>query len=104
MEVVLYPAVRNEIKRIWVYTKENWGDRQADRYVTGMYDALQALGKNRMSQRTMPDENLKGVYFFRYEHHYVFFKEVTSKCIGVILILHESMDVPNHLKNKLNKS
>jgi plasmid stabilization system protein ParE len=49
-------------------------------------------------------EKLKGIYFVRYEHHYVFFRELTKEVLGVVNVLHESMDIPNRLKEDLNAS
>ena len=44
------------------------------------------------------DESLKGVYFFRHRHHYIFFRELTRKRVGVISVLHEKMDIPARLR------
>ena len=45
------------------------------------------------------DAALKGVFFIRHEHHYIFFRELSDHCIGVISIIHESMDIPARLKD-----
>jgi plasmid stabilization system protein ParE len=41
---------------------------------------------------------LIGVYFIRRQHHYIFFRELSSGSLGVINILHENMDIPARLK------
>lgn len=41
------------------------------------------------------------LYFVRYERHYVFFRELSDDGIGVISILHESMDLPRRLREDL---
>ena len=47
------------------------------------------------------DEVLPGVFFFRHQHHYVFFRELSKGTLGVISILHENMDLPSRLKQDL---
>jgi plasmid stabilization system protein ParE len=44
------------------------------------------------------DGALQGVYFFRHRHHYVFFRELSKKRLGVISVLHEKMDIPARLR------
>jgi plasmid stabilization system protein ParE len=44
------------------------------------------------------DIELSGVYFIRHQHHYVFFRELSSGELGVISILHENMDIPARLR------
>jgi plasmid stabilization system protein ParE len=44
---------------------------------------------------------VKGIFFIRYEHHYVFFRELSKGVLGVVNVLHESMDIPNRLREDL---
>ena len=45
------------------------------------------------------DEALIGVFFIRYQHHYLFFRELSDGTLGVISILHENMDIPARLRD-----
>jgi plasmid stabilization system protein ParE len=47
---------------------------------------------------------LKGVYFFRHRHHYVFFRELSKKRLGVISVLHEKMDIPARLREDAERA
>ena len=38
-----------------------------------------------------------------YQHRYVFFRELTDDSIGIMSLLHESMNMPVHLKHDLEK-
>jgi plasmid stabilization system protein ParE len=38
------------------------------------------------------------VWIVRHQHHFVFFRELPSGSIGIISILHTSMDLPARLK------
>jgi hypothetical protein len=47
-------------------------------------------------------EEIAEIFFVRYEHHYVFFRELTKGVLGVVNVLHENMDIPDCLKEDLN--
>ena len=49
--------------------------------------------------RNLMHPKVSGVYFIRYEHHFIFFREFPDKVIGVISILHENMDLPSRLED-----
>jgi toxin ParE1/3/4 len=98
MAAKIYPAARERILEIWDYTERIWGEDQADRYVRDLTEAVNAVGGKRHRWRPVMDESLKGVFFFRHQRHYVFFRELSKRMVGVISILHENMDIPSRLR------
>lgn len=62
---------------------------------------LAKVAEKRLSWRELPEMQGTSLYFVRYERHYVFFRELSGGVIGVISILHESMDLPRRLKEDL---
>jgi len=98
MDVRILPAANERILEIWDYTERNWGEEQADYYVRGLVDAVGQIQKNRHLWKPVLDEAMIGIFFFRYEHHFVFFREISIGALGVISILHETMDIPSRLK------
>lgn len=97
----IYPVARRRIIEIWHYTDKTWGEEQADKYVRGLYEAIEKAAINKYMWRKIEHEAMKGIFFVRYQHHYVFFRELSKKVLGVINVLHESMDIPRQLKNDL---
>ncbi len=98
MAVRILPAARVRMLEIWDYTEKKWGEDQADRYVQGLVAAINDLQGKPRRWRPVRDDALAGVFFFRYRHHYIFFRELSRATLGVINILHENMDFPSHLK------
>ena len=95
-------AWRNEPARIfeiWNYTQSTWGEEQADKYVRDLIEAIQRTGQNRDCLRPVQDPAPRGIFFIKQAHHFIFFKEFTRRDIGVISILHESMDLPSRLRD-----
>ncbi len=98
MPAKIYPAARERILEVWDYTDKKWGEQQADAYVRELVAEIETVSAQRHRWRPVLDEALKGVYFFRHRHHYVFFRELTKKRLGVISVLHEKMDLPARLR------
>ncbi len=98
MAAKIFPAAQEQLFGIWDYTEQTWGEEQADRYVRGLVGAIHTAQDRRHQWRRVPDETLIGIFFIRYQHHYLFFRELSSGTLGVISILHENMDIPARLK------
>jgi plasmid stabilization system protein ParE len=95
----IYPAARHRIIEIWEYTDKTWGEKQAESYVRGLHQAIENAAINKYLWRKVEHEDVKGIFFVRYEHHYVFFRELSKNVLGVVNVLHESMDIPCRLKD-----
>ncbi len=49
------------------------------------------------------DVFLPGIYVIRYQQHFIFFRALSGNMIGVISILHVSMNIPLRLKEDIEK-
>lgn len=106
---LFFPPADQAQDDIWHYTLEEWGQKQAEKYITGLHNHLQALSTKKKPWRNLPDTlvippDLKTrAYFSKYEHHYIFFRELSDGKIGVMSILHEKSDLPVRLRKDLQK-
>ena len=98
----IYPAARRRMIEIWHYTDKTWGEKQADKYIRGLYEAIDEIANKKYTWRKLEHEDVTGIYFVRYKHHYIFFRELPKEMLGIVNVLHESMDVPNRLKEDWN--
>ena len=89
---------------IWHYTDKIWGEKQADRYIRGLSEAIEKAASDKYRWRKVEHEAITGIYFVRYEHHYIFFRELSKDVLGVVNVLHENMDIPARLKDDLEKT
>ena len=89
MQVRILPAARERLLGIWQYTSDSWGDDQADDYVGGLVAVAHALPAKRDLWRPVKEKRFINTYFFRYRHHYIFFKVLEDGALGVLSILHE---------------
>ena len=66
------PADRSQ-DEIWDYTYKEWGEAQADKYITGLHSHIQKLADKKLFM------------------------------IGIMSILHDSMHIPVRLREDLEK-
>lgn len=67
------------------------GTDQADRYITGIFAALDKIEARGVSSRPILAEFGVDGYSFHYEHHFVYWRRLTGGDIGIVTILHERM-------------
>lgn len=91
MAIRIQEAASLRLDEIFRYTRDHWGDDQAERYITGLFDALdQITSRGALSKAIPADFDVEG-YFFRYEHHFVYWRRLSDGDIGIVTILHERM-------------
>ena len=79
------------LDEIYRYTRDRWGEQQAHRYVTGLFDAFERIESHGVASRPVPAEFGVEGFFFRYERHFVYWKRLSNGDVGVVPILHERM-------------
>lgn len=87
----------NDLENIWLYTFENWSYEQADRYLNLIINEMEYLC-------TKPESGVnfgsirKGYFRTKVKSHLIFYKVNKIKSeLEIIRILHERMDIENHL-------
>jgi len=92
---VLSPAAEIDLDDIWDYSVENWGERQAERYIRMIQDTI--IGLTVGTQFSQSAQHVRpGFRKVLVGTHVLFFKE-DDKLIDVIRILHQRMDSTHHL-------
>lgn len=87
-----------DLEKIWLYTFENWSIEQADRYVSLVFDEIEYL--------CLKPNSGKDFSYVRKEYlrskvksHLIFYRiNVQKNELEIIRILHQMMDIENHLK------
>lgn len=95
LKLNITPKAESDLIGIWMYTCEEWGVDQADRYLdrlkTGMKQLIYhpSLGMNYAHV-------LPGYRRVQVEQHAVFYQVLESEVL-VVRVLHEDMDAPERL-------
>lgn len=82
-------AVR--IGEICRYSRERWGEAQAEAYITGLFEAFEGVATGAIVSRPVPAEFGVDGYVFRYRRHFVYWKTLGDGAIGIVTVLHERM-------------
>lgn len=91
MAVRIQEAASHRLDEIYRYTRKRWGTAQADRYITGLFEAFARIESHGVTSRSVPAAFGVEGYVFRYERHFVYWRRLASGDIGIVTILHERM-------------
>lgn len=91
MAIRVQEAASVRLDEIYRYTRDRWGEAQAETVVTGLFAAFERIERRGVMSRPVPAEFGVEGYFFRYERHFVYWKHVSYGDFGIVTILHERM-------------
>jgi len=94
-EYRLSPAAERDLESIWIYTVEQWGVEQAERYVDFLTAAFADLAGSPKTAAAC-DHIRPGYRRWGVERHMIYFR-ITDYGIAVIRVLHDRMEASRHL-------
>ncbi|MBN4063816.1 type II toxin-antitoxin system RelE/ParE family toxin [Cardiobacterium sp. AH-315-I02] len=95
LTVLIRPLARNDIKKIWRYTYNNWGEKQADFYANALGQAIEEMIENPEIGNSI-EHIRKGYRLYHFKHHFVIYR-LSLTVIDVVRVLGENMDIKRHL-------
>ena len=84
-------AAGHRLDEIYVYTRDRWGEAQAELYVSGMFDRFTAIAAREFPWRAIPAEFAVSGFVCKYERHFIYWKLLADGSVGIVTILHERM-------------
>ncbi len=84
-------AASRRIDDIYIYTRETWGQDQADHYIRGLFARFEDITARRVAWRDVPREIGVDGFYCRYEHHYIYWRILSDGAVGIVTILHKRM-------------
>lgn len=89
--VRIQEAASHRLDEIYRYTRDRWGTAQADRYITGLFEAFERIDSHDVLSKPVPAAFDVEGYVFRYERHFVYWRRLSNGDIGIVTVLHERM-------------
>jgi toxin ParE1/3/4 len=87
---------QTDLEEIWLYTFEEWGAEQANKYIRSLLSRFSWISENpQLGKRR--DDIKAGYYCFPEGMHLVFYK-ITKSGIDIIGVPHQSMDIVTHFE------
>ncbi len=90
----LRQQAQDDLESIWLYSYQEWGVEQADKYVRSLLSRFTWLSENQQLGKQRA-EIKPGYYRFPEGMHLIFYK-ITRDGIDIIGIPHQSMDFITH--------
>lgn len=104
---LFHPIADAEQDEIFRFTRDRWGQRQAETYIRELHAHLELLAASRGLWRALP--NRMGIlihsdvtlYVSRHQRHYIFFRELPSGSMGILRLVDVRRDMPKKLRADL---
>lgn len=95
--LILHKQVKaqQDLKKIWLYSFKNHGERQADKYYDELIVGISAIQEN-PSIGVCCDYIRPGYRQHKINQHFVFYR-VSATTIHVVRVLHERMKFDKHI-------
>ena len=98
LKVVKRPLAKIDIKKIWRYTCDKWGEQQADAYIYNLGHAIESIADNPKIGVNI-EYVRQGYRIYHYQRHLVIYRP-TLTTIEIVRVLGERMDIKRHLINQ----
>ena len=95
LKIFIRPEARNDIKKIWRYTYNNWGEKQADSYANAIGLTINAMPENPEIGNNI-DNIRKDYRLYHFKHHLIIYR-LSSTTIEIVRVLGENMEINLHL-------
>lgn len=94
LDIEIHPEAQTDLSGIWLYSFENWGEKQADRYYDALINGMDLIASN-PEIGIACDDIREGYRCFRIKEHDAYYK-ITKARIVIVRVLHESMKPSLH--------
>ena len=94
--IIKQALVDQDLVEIWLYTFNEWGEKQADKYLDDLDSAIKLLAEQPLISRKRPE--LDPPVRIHHHGHHLIVDRALDDGISIVRVLHESMDVDGHLK------
>jgi toxin ParE1/3/4 len=92
----------HRLDEIFVYTRDQWGQAQAELYINGLFACFEAIAAREFPWRAIPAEFEVCGFVCKYEHHFIYWKLLADGMVGIVTILHERMHQIERFKDDLS--
>lgn len=94
-KILIQPKAKEDIKNIWFYTFDAWGEKQADNYTTELGLTIESLVDNLEIGFTI-NHVKEGYRLYRFRQHFIVYRLGVDEIL-VTRILNKNMYVDKHL-------
>lgn len=93
---ILTERAEADLQDIHAYTRERWGETQAETYLRQLFAVSAELANGQRKGRSIAHVR-PGLFLYNARPHILFFEWTDTGNIRIIRVLHERMDFARHL-------
>ncbi len=93
----LSASANQQLDDIYCYTLATWGETQAEHYVHDLFACFEGIANGDVQGRLVQAEFGVTGRYARCGKHFVYWKMLEDGAIGIAEILHERMNIGDHL-------
>ncbi len=93
--LVISERAEADLRAIWLYSFDNWGEAQADRYLDELDAGMRKCGVE--PEGGKQQEAVRSGYWSSLVRKHVVFYTFTDQEVRIQRVLHGSMDPPRHI-------
>ena len=93
----LSKRAEKDLSGIWRYTVDTWSREQADKYVTGLLEAIEDISNAPASMGRSYENVRSGYRKYLWGKHMIFYTIRADGSVFISRVLHEKMDFERHL-------
>ena len=79
------------LDEIFVYTRDKWGDEQAERYIQDLFTCFSRIAQRELVWRAIPADFYVDGFYWHHERHFIYWRTLPDGDIGIVTVLHERM-------------
>ena len=91
MAIRIQESASLRLDEIYRYTRNRWGETQAETYITGLFEAFGRINTRGIQSHPVPAEFGVDGFVFRYQNHFVYWRRLSDGDIGIVTVLHQRM-------------
>ena len=96
MSIIKTPLADEDLKDIYRYSLESFGEEQAEKYYDGLEEKFLAI-LNKTAHSTDWSDARPGMRRVNYESHAIFYRRDTDDDVIIVRVLHQQLDLFRHL-------
>ncbi len=73
LKILIRPKAREDLKKIWHYTYQNWEEKQANNYTRGLSETINRMIDNPRIEASIDDVK-EGYRLYHAKHHLVIYR------------------------------
>ena len=81
-------AAGQRLDEIYTYTRDTWGDAQAELYLKALFAKFDDIAARRIPWRQVPAEFGVDGFYCRHEKHVIYWRVLADGAVGIATVLH----------------